>query len=321
MKKNGLMFPVLLLICAGMVMIGCPSDPEPGTTIVIPPPGGDEEGNELIVLKGGKYLYLFDTPKIEAGKEYELIFTIDQCDSALYTSNLGGKICYRMDMDDEEEGDNVLSGWANSTPTAVSEGIKEYKWVFKGGEKNKDSQPIANGGTTPDGATQYFSLMAQTSGWKDPDPDFDFNVVGKFEVKSKDVIEYETTGTSLTLGNMDGITGKGNLTDDDMILIRGAPTKSKIVFTYTVATVYAAGTDEQGKPEPGFGVVGVGNPSQTNSVSLSIPSTASAGSNQTFTGEFEVGDLLKLLSAGEPLFINPYNGTTVSKAELFKPKS
>ena len=104
MKKTRFVFPVLLLVCAGIyIMISCSSDPDPGDIIE----------NPDIVFKGGKCDYKFETPRIVHGKKYEVILTIEACDEGFIGSQLGGNICYKMNMEDDAEEAKVLSGWSN----------------------------------------------------------------------------------------------------------------------------------------------------------------------------------------------------------------
>jgi hypothetical protein len=302
MKKILMVFPVLLLVFAGIVMISCPSESEPGKTL----------DDYDILLKNGKYQHVFTDPKIEDGKEYEVIFTIDDCDEDFIGSRLGGKICYKMNLDDE--GDKVLSGWSYTVPPTVSESVKTYTWTFKAGAKNSDNVTIENPATTPDGGKQYFSFTAQKGwdNWEITNPGIEFKIKGGFEVKSKVTItDWESAGT-VTLGNDDGTAGKGAFSEADMEIIRALPPGSKIVFTVNV-TVNTSNT------QPGYGICSVGGWNDNNSLSIPVPSGTPVGL-AIFTHEFEIAKLLILQPAGYQIAVNPYNGATVTKAELFKPK-
>jgi hypothetical protein len=291
-------FPVLFLLFAGIVVTGCPSDP--------PPPIDEFD----LTLKGGKYQYVFDTPKIEHGKTYEVIFTIEDCDEGLIGSHLGGKICYKMDLDGEDE--KLLSGWLNAVPDTVSKNVKTYKWTFEAGKKNSDSLTPETDATTPGGGKQYFSLTAQTSSWSDYTSADNFKVKGGFEVKIKEVITDWVSEGTVTLGNEDSTPGKGELTAGDMIKIRALPAGSVIELTINVTVV----TDESTDARPGWGVGKVGTWSE--GVSINIPGDAEAG-ELTFKVRIEIADILSVVGNTGNIAINIYNGATCSKAELFKP--
>jgi len=300
MKKISIALLVLSLVCAGMVIVSCPSDPVPPI----------DDFN--IELKGGKFQYDFTTPPIENGKEYQIIFTIEDCDGAFITNNsrLGGKICYKMDLNDDDE--KVLSGWNYAVPPIVSKDIKEYVWTFKAGESNKESDNVVieNPATTPAGGKQYFSFTAQ-KGWDDYGPNDDFRVKGSFAIRSRETIaNWESAGT-VTLAAGDG---KGALGADDMEKIRALPPRSKIRFTVNV------NVNLSGNTRPGYGICGIGGWYDYNSMSITVPAGTPAG-DQTFTVEFEIADLLRLQTAGAAININPYNGAKVTNAELFQPKT
>ena len=299
MKKFKFILPVMFLVSIGLVLLACASDPDDP-----PPPIEDFD----IEFKGGKYDHVFETPKIEDGKTYEVILTIEKCDDRFIGSQLGGKICYS----DEADNEYVLSGWSNPVPAAVSS-AKTYKWTFKAGEKNSDSLDPVSPATTPAGGKQYFHFEAQTSDWKPYGPNDNFRIKGGFVVNAKEVPSEWTSEGTVTLGNADGIAGKGTLSSTDSAQIRDLPAGSKIVITVTV-NVNAAGA---GSNEPGWGVGSVGGWTTSDSVSINIPGSASAG-ELTFDCEIEVSDIETVFPTGD-ISINLYNGATASKLELFRP--
>jgi len=303
MKKNGrlALLALALVLAAGFAVIGCPSDPDEGNKI--------EDGEDVMTFAGGKYQYEFDNVKIEEGKEYEVILSITDCDTSFVGSYLGGKIIYKIG-----EAESVLSGWLNSAPLEVAQGPKEYQWVFKAGDKNSDSQNIASPATTPDGATQYFSLTAQNAEWSEYPAGTDFNVKGKFEVKSRESISEWVQVLELTLGNEDSTAGKGAISDAQMTTIRStveAEPRSIIRFTVHVPNVGAGGASI------GYGVCGVGD--WSTGISIAVPSDAVNGQSITFTKDLEVSAILATLQPGYQIAINPYNTATVTKAVLMKP--
>lgn len=305
MKKKRVVFPVLLLVCAGMVMTGCSSDPDPVRKVEDPD----------YVFEGGKYQFAFDDPLIEHGKEYEVILTIEDCDDDFIGSQLGGKICYKMDLDDDTEEAKVLSGWDNPVPRAVVKNVTTYKWTFKAGEKNNDSLEPEDDATTPSGGKQFFHFEAQTSDWKPYNSNVSFGIKGSFEVKTKETVSEWVSEGTVTLGNIDDTPGKGTLSAEDTAKIRDMPAGSKIVITVTVE-VKAAGS---GSNEPGWGVGSIGGWSGDGSdnVGITIPGDASAGV-QTFDAHIEISNIQTVFPTGD-ISINLYNGATASKLELLKP--
>jgi len=300
MKKMKVVFPVLFLVCAGMFMMSCTSDPDPGRTI--------EEGEGVITLKSGKYQYVFATPRIEHGKVYEVTFTVEEADEYFYGKHIGGKICYKMNLSDPD--DKLLSGWQNATPDTLSESTKAYKWTFKAGEKYSDGLTPEKDATTPEGGIQYFSITVQTTDWKDSKEDF--KVKGGFEVREAEIItEWESAGT-LTLGNVESIAGKGELSAADVAKIRDMPANSIIKFSVNV-------TVNTSDAQAGYGVGGIGS-SWSGGISINIPGDAPLGPLD-FEKDIKISDLLGIIGTSNTIIINLYNGATITKAELFKPKS
>jgi hypothetical protein len=297
--KKPLLLSALFVIITGLVIVSCPSEPEPVRRVEDPD----------LVLKGGTYQYLFDEPIIEDGKEYEVIFTIKDCDEDFIGSRLGGKICYKMDLDSNDE--KVLSGWDYAVPPTVSKDVITYRWTFKAGASNKDDVTIENPADTPEDGKQYFSFTAQ-NGWDNYGSGDNFNIMGGFEIKSIATITNWVSEGTVTLGNDDGTAGKGALIEEDMVKIRALPARSKIVITVSVNVV--AGGDTR----PGYGVCSVGGWEDSNSLSIAVPAGTPNG-QQEFDAEFEIAALLVLQPTGYQIAINPYNGATVTKAELFKP--
>jgi hypothetical protein len=297
MKKNWLSFAVVFMTIVGIaLMMGCPSEAEEGEKI-------DEPD---IIFVGGKYQFVFDTPKIVHGKSYEVILTIDDCDESFVGSHLGGKICYKMDLDGDDE--KVLSGWQNSIPDTVSKNIKTYKWTYEAGQKYSDSITPEADATTPADGKQYFAFTAQNSDWKEYAASVNFNIKGRFEVKEAAVISDWVSEGTITLGNVDGIAGKGELTAADVAKIKAMPANSKITFTFNV-TVGSNGAD------PGNGICGIG-PDWNGGINIAVPGDAPTGA-YTFTHDLAISSLLAV--ASNAIILNVYNGATITKAELFKP--
>jgi len=304
MKKISIVFLVLLLVCAGMVMMNCPSDP-------IPP-----IENPDFVLEGGKYQVDFDTPKIENGKEYQVIFFIEECDDIFRGSYLGGKICYKMNLDDDSPGaEKVLSGWLRPIPHKVSD-IKTYIWTFKAGDQNEDDVAVETTATTPAGGQQYFSFTAQNSSWDNYKPTDNFNIKGKFEVHP--VITWESAGT-ITLGNTDNVAGKGELSADEMAKIRNMPAGS--IMRLTVDLIV---DNDKAKPGNCLGLIGKG---YEGKIAINLPKKMNGvevpPGHLTFTVDIGISSILEEVLTNN-LTLHPYKmngGTTFTKAELFQPKT
>jgi len=298
MKKISIVFPVLLLVCTGILITGCPSDPEPGKTVTEPD----------MVFVDGKYQFRFDTPRIEHGKTYEVILTIDNCDEDFIGSRLGGKICYKMDLTSNDE--KVLSGWSRPVPDTVAANIHTYKWTFKAGDKNSDSVDPETNATTPSGGMQYFAFTAQqNSDWNDypSGKGYNFNINGKFEIKEKEVVSDWTKVGEITLGNADSIQGKGELSSEAMTAIRDMPAGSKITLTVSVTV--------SNDPGPGYGIGTVGA-DWSGGIGINVPNNAATGP-LTFTVDIEISAILEIVSSGN-IIINIWN-CTITKAELFRP--
>jgi hypothetical protein len=303
MKKSWMIALLIALAVAGTLLMGCS-------------PSEADEGKEIedydFILKGGKYQYVFTSPKIEDGKTYTVTFTIEDCSESLYKSggHFGGKISYKMNLDDANEDDKVLSGWQNATPQDISDIPRSYTWTFKAGDKNSDNVTIENPATTPAGATQYFDLTAQTSGWQGFGANENFRVKGKFEVDSEEEITDWVSEGVITLGDVEGTQGKGELLAADVDRILALPNNGRIEFTISV-------TVNDSTAQPGYGVCGVG-PTWSGGISLSIPGDADLGPLE-FARSVRIRDLKGILGSSRTIIINPYNGAIVTKAELFRP--
>jgi hypothetical protein len=271
------------------------------------PPSGDWN----ITLKGGKYQYAFEYPRIEHGETYEVIFTIEDCDSAFIESKLGGKLCFNTDLAGEDE--KILSGWQLSIPNSVSQQIKNYTWIFKAGDQNSDSMPVENPATTPAGRQQYFSLTAMDSYWSDYGANTIFYVKGGFEVKLKDEFSNWVSGGEVALGNLDGVAGKGQLSQGEAAKILVMPDNGKITFTIrvTVDNAYA---------QPGWVIGGISSNwdfSMGNYIPFYIPEDALNGLYE-FKVDIGIFLLKNILAGSDTIIINLFNGTTITKAELFR---
>jgi len=309
MKKIMFVFPVLL-VCAGMVMMSCPSEAaKPGQETLKPNDTPDTEDIDIIemVFEGGKYQYLFDDPKIEHGKEYEVFLLIESCDKAFFGSHLGGKICYKMDLSGEDE--KLLSGWRNSVPDKASKDVSTYTWEFEAGKQYADNKTVEANATTPDGGKQYFAFTAQDSSWKDYKAGDNFTITGGFKVQAVETITNWVSAGTLTLGNDNDTAGKGELGATEVAKIKAMPAKSKITLTIHVAV-------NDGDAKPGNGVAMIG-PDWSSGINITIPGDATSGQTIDFNVDIKISTLLSLIT--NSIMLNVYKGATVTRAELFKP--
>ena len=299
MKKVLLLMPVLLLAVTGFLLMGCPSEAEEGFTI--------KDGEGVMTFEGGKFQYNFSDPVIKDGNEYEVVLTIEECDDAFIGVSLNGKICYKMDLSSNDE--MILSGWNSAIPTTVSAAQSTYTWTFKAGDSHKDNLSTEKPATTPEGGHQYFSFTAQ-DGYNNFPSNVSFKVKGSFEVHETASVGELVSAGEITLGNEQETQGKGFLDDEDIALIRSMPENSIIRFSVSVVV-------NTGSAQPGYGVVGIAK-DWGSGLSINVPGGSPVGPLD-FTADIKISDILITIGESNAICINPYNGATVTKAELFKP--
>ena len=309
MKRKWLLIPALLL-AAGLLILGCPSEPEPFVPL---------EDFDFIIY-GGNYRVPVTGFTITEGEEYTVTFVIEGADEDFFPSRVGGKLVFKNEAGD----DKVLSGWTWSTPTPVS-GPGTYRWTFKAGERNEDGEQVAVPATTPDGAEQYFTLNAQTTGWEQYPSHYEFNIKGSITVAEKTA----PVGTLTDSGEITLVTsgsehnpalGKGNIEGAEFEKVKAASGNGAFLrFYITDCNV------EQKAGEDGNAVGNVGNwdnlSDGTNpNQAIAIPKGTPANPNFSFEVEIEVEVLLGFVGAGEShLFVNMY-GAKCSKIELWEYK-
>ena len=292
--------PALLMIFAGILVMGCTSETEPGEKIKDPD----------FVSVGGEFYLPFDSIKIEEGKLYEVTLTISDFDDDLLGSRLGGKLIYK-----DGEADKLLSGFKRPLPEALSRTVSQYTWEFIAGQKNSDSLDVESPATTPEGKPQFFQLIAQTSTWQDFPASESFGIKGSFSVQEKAIVSDWVSAGTVTLGNVDGTAGKGELSGEDMVRIRALVTEDdRSILRLTVQITPVTGT-----AEPGWGIVSVGTWDTDASIGITVPSDAVIGQPKTFDEDISLKAALDVVGATGNIVINPFNGATVTKAELFKP--
>lgn len=343
MKKIWIVF--LVLLCAGMIMTSCPSEPEP------PPPPIDAN----IYLQYGVFEHEFDTPLMEFTKEYQVIIDIAGLDWQLPGCHFQGQLFYK------DGGDTyMLASSQNAQPQNIAEKGKKYRVTFTAGkisdeDKGTDKQTAGNykipaAGTTkvPDGATQIFRLTAKTPQWyefgKTGQPnngnandswDLDYygsdvekvGIKGTITVRLKPDITFKD-GETVTGGDgdsADSATGKGNIVGDEYIKLKTAHTASpeSLLRVSCIANVVLSGASGGNMAQPSWDIAQFGTAmdkdkvrGQNPNVGVVIPEEWNGNkvtANPAF--EFYVDILIDdILAASEPdwTFLNVYNGAKVT---------
>ena len=161
--KRFLVIPLLLIF--GLLVIGCPSDPDPPITI--------GQGNIILSYRNGtvRYLYSVTDFQFEEGTQYIATLDVEAIDEIATLGMYSGVLVYLDGGVYEEVCDSELVG-----PISLEPG--EYTWGFTA---NKD---------TPAGAPQYFLLVAKDEAQEDfTDPLTVFNIRGTIEVREMEALE------------------------------------------------------------------------------------------------------------------------------------
>jgi len=305
MKKKWLIIPALLLAAAGMLILACPSEPNPGEQI--------EEYD--FIITGGNHVVKITDFLVTQGKEYLVTFVIEAADDDFYDSYMGGKLLYK-----DGEDDKILSGWKMTTPEFIS-GPGTHRWIFKAGEVYDDDKPIANPATTPSEENdQYFTLNVQTNDYKQYPSYYEFRIKGSIKVEERPVPEGSLTNSgeiARTYGTGHNETlGKGNIEGAAFEKVKAAAGNGAYLrFYITDCNV----STQAGKDGNGVGSVGNRSTAEANAM-LSIPKGTPANSNFSFTVDYEVEWLLDLVGAEEShLFVNMWDANC-SKIELWEYK-
>jgi len=341
-------FSAVLLVCAGMAMVGCPSDTDPE------PPPPDPLENPDFLFTNGVLENKFSNITIENNKEYVVTIDVDVLDARLPGSHFQGQLFYT----DAEAKDFLIAASQNSVPQNIAKNGKKYRITFKAGNLTSGSDPETG---TPDygewdkttaipADAVKVRLTAKTPNWysfgipfssQEPNPDnkkddwdFDcyepgitFGFNGTITIDPKPATP-TTSGGTVAINEPDGTTGKGNITGDEFIKLKEAPEGSilKVDCTANVVTSDGGGTSAR----PGWGIAEFGTAmdadkvrGQNPNVGITIPrtwngSTVGANSNFSFYVEILIDDIL---AASEEwwTFLNVYNGGKITKLEIFKP--
>jgi hypothetical protein len=338
MKK---MFPVLFLICAGIIIAGCTSDPLPPPELLADPD---------IEFVDGVYEHKFDTPLMEFGKNYEVLIDIQELDwSVLGGCHFQGQLLYTSGSTKY-----LLASSENAQPQNIAVNGKKYRIVFKAGEissedKAEDKQteggysiPGASVNKVPDGAEMIVRITAKTPQWyefgKRNQPnngnaadnwDIDYydegivaGIKGEIKVREKPNLTY-TDGATVSVNGggaeKDDTIGKGNIEGTEYEKLKNAPLDSVLRVSCT-ATVGSSAQPGWGIAE--FGTVMDKEKGQNQTVGVGIPriwnGTNVTNGPLTFWVDILIDDIL---DASDPnyTFLNVYNGGKVTGMQIRVP--
>lgn len=189
--KKLMILPALLLIM-GLLIVGCPSEPEPA-------PGRIGNPDITFDLTGNCWYFFIDKEAetlkpdpgvvtIEDGKEYVITLDVKYADWELEGCHFQGQLFYFVpksgsaDMNNLEDFDRyALSGVKNAQPQNIADYAKKYRLTFLAGDfsvADEDADPIADvakeegynvpdagKASTPAGAIQVLRLMVKTPRW------------------------------------------------------------------------------------------------------------------------------------------------------------
>jgi hypothetical protein len=294
MKKNRIAFFITALICAGIIMTACPSDPEGGAARL----GNTDIAFDLI----GEYWYTFieaelgaDYVKIEKGKIYELILDVKDVDDDLAGCHFQGQLYYELGGKRY-----LLAGSQNAQPQNIADFGKKYRMTFvpgdysSGGDGDEEDSAekqaegeyeIPADPSTPDGAIQKLKLTVKTPQWYRfgiPFADQPSNgndretahelegvdfyrgdaegagLVGSIIFRVKPQYTY-LPGEAVIVNDGRDSNGKGNITTTEFEKLQDAPANS-VLRCYCTANLAAVGTGGAGgsRAEPGWGIAEFG---------------------------------------------------------------
>jgi hypothetical protein len=319
MKKIGIVVPVLL--CAVMVMMGCPSEPD------APPPSQTPIDEPDFTLIDGKLIIPLTIIPMTDGGEYDVILDIAAVEDPLLGCHFKGRLLYI-----HEGTTYLLAAAQDAFPNAIAKFPRKYRWTFRAGdygdEGGADSTQwgykVPADKTIPAGAMPVFQLFAMTPKWKyfgDSDaekytwqrPSKEVDETDEIDYKKADikcgikaplpvfrakpVVNWTAGDTVLSNGGSEAsATGKGNIEGDEWEKVKNASPTSILRFNCTVKV----GEVDSGAREPGWGFGGVGG--NVNGefpkvrdidqyLSLLIPKGTPAGS-QTFDIDIFVEDII-----------------------------
>jgi len=270
MKKKWILLPVVLLL-AGLLLGGCPSEPEG-----LPPKLGNAD---ITFNLNGEYWYMFledelgdDFVRIESGNNYEVTIDVEEIDYVLWGCHFQAQLYYEL-----PDGTlYLLAGSKNATPQNIADFGKKYRITLTAGDygaDGDDSEPEDSsakqeeGGylipavpTTPPGAIQKLRLIVKTPRWyvfgkpwedQKQNPanakdnwDVDYyageaegsGLLGTISLRLKPNITY-IPGDPVVVNNLDDPqTNKGNIESDEFLKLKNAP-EGSILRVFCTANI------------------------------------------------------------------------------------
>ena len=323
MKKIGIVVTVLLMVCAGMFMMGCPSEPE------APPPSQPPIEEPDYTLKDGKITIPLTSIAITNGDEYDVILDIAAVEDPLLGCHFKARLLYLHGTTEY-----LLAGAQDAFPNAIAKFPRKYRWTFKAGDYGDEGAAdsaqwgytVPADKTIPAGAAPLLQLFAMTPEWKyfgdsdaenykytaaskdnDETEKIDYrNVKERCGIKTnslvfraKPVITW-VAGDTITAGGggSANTAGQGNIEGaeegGEWYKIKNTPAGSILRFNCTVKV-------ESGKREPGWGFGGVGGNvngefpkvrGQNQELTLVIPKDKTMGATETFDIDIFVEDII-----------------------------
>ena len=185
MKKMKVVFPVLFLVCAGLFMMSCTSDPDPGEKIP------DPDITLKFLSEPAQHKEPVKDILFETGKTYEVTLAVTNLDEDLVGGFFGGVLLYEPGNGEDAV---RVSEWKHSSTGAIASGARNYKWEFEA----TDSTPSEMRNM------QYFELIAQNSSYKNYKESDVFGINGSISIKEKGAIntnDYTITELTVTPGS------------------------------------------------------------------------------------------------------------------------
>jgi hypothetical protein len=307
--KRLLVLPAALLVLAGLVLTGCPTEADPPKPL--------EDADFVLTAdgtNGAQYEYEIKGLTLTEGKEYEAVLTVTEIAEGLVNGHIAGQVAYKdsrtLEEGAEEPADWIdwgeVGAWANGTPDTLAAGAKTYKWTFTASKTTPTSGHVK----------QVFQLTAQDSSWKgDGFPaGTTFGIKGSITFSEKAPVSYGapqeiTIDTSIDDG--DPATGKGNIQGDECTKVKNAAPGSILKFYIT------CDLSDDG-PKGGWGIGGVGNGGTP--APINVPADAEIKTGSQFVVTVEVAAVLETLAdpTDNWLFVNIWNGA-ITKVELLQP--
>ena len=287
---------IIILVMAGILALGCPSEPDPPITVSSP---------NWQFMGGNCEIDITDF-SIKKDFQYEVSLKVE-VDEWIWNQGLTGTL-YGVPEGETEEG--RLSSGIRPSPGSFQEGINEYSWVFKAWD---NAEPLER---------QYFLIEIRNLA-----PTSVYGMKGSFvadEVDSFwDDFEYmgliDTVGT--TAGGMNAQIGRGNIEGAELSKLESAKPGSYLEFTIEGCTASWKTSLDPGEEQATWGKIGL-----TSSSGGEYPCVVPDGyvAVGRFKCRISIDDILSRVirpaNQSPYLFVNPYNGSIITKCVLWEKK-